>query len=85
MKILKKPRILKTDTGRAVTRSVLECGDLSPLLIRTFVPGMRKRRQVGALQTLARIHSALVCLLVSIAVRHAQSFSIDWFTIERKN
>jgi hypothetical protein len=43
---------------------------------------MRKRRQVGALQTLARVSGVLLCLLVSIAAGRAQSYSIDWFTID---
>ncbi len=47
-------------------RSVLDCGDLSPLSIRALRPATRKRRHVGALQTLARSSSVLVCFLAAL-------------------
>ena len=64
------------------TRSVLECGDLSPLLTRKFVPDMQKRRQVGALQTLARVGGVAAFSLIITASALAQNFTLDWFTID---
>lgn len=62
--------------------SVLECCDLSPLSLRVATPPNRKRRQVSAVQTLAR-RCGLLTLLFAIGLSiHAQNFAIDWFTID---
>lgn len=55
---------------------------MSRPLIRVLVLAMRKRRQVGAVQTLTRLGAVVGWLFLSAAAGHAQSFSIDWFTID---
>ncbi len=60
-----------------------KCGDSSPLSIRVALLPKRLRRQVGAVQTLARVPLWLVLsglLLTNLAA--AQSYSLDWSTLD---
>src|SRR5436309_2792926 len=77
-----KTRDGKIEDGGLAARSILECGDLSLLLGRADVWSNLKCRQVGALQGLTRVCSALVLLLLSTVAVHAQTYSIDWFTVD---
>jgi len=75
-------KILERDTIGTGARSILECGDSTLLPIREALPPRRKRRQVGAVQTLTRVIVPLFLLLAAACSVQAQSYAIDWQTID---
>jgi len=79
---MKNPKSEIRNPNVGWSRSVLDCGDLSPLSRGARPPRIPKRRPVGALQTLARISTLLLILFAASSSLRAQSFSIDWFTID---
>ncbi len=77
-----KTRGWRIENSRWQSQSVLECGDSSPLSIRLALPAKQKRRPVGAVQTLARVFALLFLLFAASFSVQAQSYSIDWSTID---
>ena len=72
-----KTAISKLERTAAATRSVAEYGGAQPLL----GPGWKSARRLAHFRTW-RIFAAIVGYFAVSVVSHAQSFSIDWFTID---
>jgi hypothetical protein len=77
MKNLKEIRTPNADTGRAATRSALECGSPLPLFQQ------RRKSASGLAQSKTwRTVARLLSLLALSVTAKAQTYSIDWFTID---
>jgi hypothetical protein len=80
-----KTRAWKMEAGGLLARSVLECGDMSPLSRDATCRLVPKRGHVRALPKLAHVCVALLCFILlhsSFCLRASgQQYSIDWYKI----
>lgn len=72
----------KPEAGRWYTWSVLKCGDSSPLSAGGCLADQGLRRPSGALQTLVHSFTLLAFLVAGGALLQAQTYSIDWHTMD---